>query len=74
MSEAVARLRAAGHPDSESLVRELADSGVLRSYKTPKGGHRRISVASLNELIDKRSAEAGGASPTGSRNPSAGST
>lgn len=60
ISEAVAQLRAAGYDDSEWTVRRMADAGVLRSYKLQPSGHRRISVASIKELIAGRSNESSG--------------
>ncbi|WKU03771.1 excisionase family DNA-binding protein [Micromonospora sp. HUAS LYJ1] len=52
----LARLRAAGFSESESTVRRMIDEGVLDSYRTERGGHRRIKAESVTALIQKRSA------------------
>jgi excisionase family DNA binding protein len=49
----VARIRAAGYPDSQSTVRRLIDDGALESYRTARG-HRRIRATSVDALIADR--------------------
>lgn len=56
IGEVLARLRAAGFSESESTVRRMIDEGVLDSYRTERGGHRRIKAESVTALIQKRSA------------------
>ncbi|MEV6693349.1 helix-turn-helix domain-containing protein [Micromonospora sp. NPDC051196] len=56
LGEVLARLRAAGFSESESTVRRMIDDGTLESYRTERGGHRRIRASSVDELIDRRNA------------------
>ncbi|WP_121399488.1 helix-turn-helix domain-containing protein [Micromonospora sp. M71_S20] len=54
IGEVLARLRAAGFSESESTVRRMIDEGALDSYRTERGGHRRIKAESVAELIRRR--------------------
>ncbi|MBM0274155.1 helix-turn-helix domain-containing protein [Micromonospora sp. STR1s_6] len=52
----IARLRAAGFSESESTVRRMIDDGDLESYRTERGGHRRVKAQSVESLIQRRAA------------------
>ncbi|MEU5950532.1 helix-turn-helix domain-containing protein [Micromonospora sp. NPDC047465] len=54
IGEVIARLRAAGFSESESTVRRMIDDGTLESYRTERGGHRRIKAESVADLIRRR--------------------
>ncbi len=55
MGEVMARIRAAGLPDSADTIRRMVDAGQLKAYRQRDGrGHRRISAASVDELIRRR--------------------
>ncbi len=56
IGEVLTRLRAAGFPESESTVRRMIDDGEVKSYRTERGGHRRVDPASLDALIGRRRA------------------
>ena len=57
IGEVLARFRAAGFGESESTVRRMIDDGALESYRTERGGHRRVRAASVDEFIRRRRRE-----------------
>ena len=57
IGEVLTRLRAAGFTESESTVRRMIDDGEVKSYRTKRGGHRRIDAASLAALIRRRNGQ-----------------
>lgn len=54
IGEVLARLREAGYSESESTVRRMIDEGAVESYRTERGGHRRIRARSVDDLIQRR--------------------
>ncbi|MGJ3228937.1 excisionase family DNA-binding protein [Micromonospora aurantiaca (nom. illeg.)] len=54
IGEVIAQLRAAGFSESESTIRRMIDEGALESYRTERGGHRRIKAESVSALISRR--------------------
>lgn len=54
IGEVITRLRRAGYTESESTVRRMIDQGALESYRTERGGHRRVTAASVAALVARR--------------------
>jgi excisionase family DNA binding protein len=54
IGEVIAALRAAGYTESESTVRRMIDDGELESYRTERGGHRRVKATAVAGLIEQR--------------------
>lgn len=54
IGEVVARIRAAGYPDSESTVRRMVDDGELGEVYRSRGGHRNVKPAGVEALICRR--------------------
>jgi len=50
IGEVLARVRAAGYPESESTIRRMADDGELGEVHRSRGGRRHVRA----EAVDKR--------------------